>query len=399
MVKVFLKSFALLVLLGMAAVAALNWWVDPYSLFGSARIAGFNANKMEFVEHLHLTNAYAVKRVEPDALVIGTSRVGRGMSPMHPAWQGLTCYNLAMPGINIYEILRYLQHAEAIRPLKRVVVSLDFRSFQPDDKSDAEMERRLVVTPEGEANFNLFSALLPDLAASLLSSDALLDSLRTVRFQAWQNMTLTDRGQWLNLSDRYNHAKGFRVYSANTFRRYSGYARLPFKVDRAMLPFRDILELAHRRDIDLRLVILPSHAWHWESMRVAGLQPRFEEIKTALVQTNQAVAERVGRSPFPLWDFSGYNRYSNEPVPFRPEQSMHWFWDPVHFKASLGDLVLNRVFGLGEDFASDFGVRLDVGGLHANLAQWRQAEQTYRAAYRRDIEEIESIGRRTISTR
>jgi hypothetical protein len=396
MAKVFLKSFALLVCLGAAAVAGLNWLVDPFSLFGSPRIAGFNANKMDFVEHLRLTNVYAVRRVEPDALVIGTSRVGRGLSPTHPAWQGLACYNLALPGITAYEMLRYLQHAAAVHPLKRVVVGLDFRSFQPEDGPDAAMERRLMVTPGGEANFNLFSALLPDLAASLLSSDALLESLRTVRFQSWMNMTLSERGQWLNLNDRYDHAKGFRVYSANTFQRYAGYGRSTFDVEQAMRPYREILELAHRRGIDLRLVIMPSHAWHWETLRVAGLEPRFEAIKAALVRTNQAVAEGQGRPPFPLWDFSGYNRYSGEPVPSRAGQSMRWFWDPVHFKTELGDLVLDRVFGLAAGTAeSDFGVRLDATNPQAHLARWRQAEQAYRADHRRDIEEIESIGRRT----
>jgi hypothetical protein len=387
-----------MVIIGMAAVAGLNWLVDPYSLFGSPRIAGFNENKMEFVEHLRLTNIYAVRRVEPDALVIGTSRAGRGLSPTHSAWHGMTCYNLALPDINSYEILRYLQHAEAVHHLNRVVVGLDFRSFQPVDGRDAEMEARLAVTPSGEANFNIFTALLPDLAASLLSADALLDSLRTVRYQGWQDMTLTERGQWLKLSDRYDHAKGFRVYTANTLQRYAGYARLPFDVDQAMQPFRAILELAHRQGIDLRLAILPSHAWHWESLRVAGLQPRFEEIKSAWVWTNQVVAEKWGRSPFPLWDFSGYNRYSSEAVPSRNYQPMRWFWDPVHFKMGLGDLVLNRIFGLGVGIAEpDFGVRLDTAGLQAHLVHWRQSQLRYQAAHAQDIMEIESIARQAVS--
>jgi len=109
------------------------------------------------------------------------------------------------------------------------------------------------------------------------------------------------------------------------------------------------------------------------------------------------MAEELGRPPFPLWDFSGYNRYSSEPVPSRKYQPMRWWWDPVHFKTGLGDLVLNRVFGLGVGVAdSDLGVRLDTEGLQAQLVHWRQAEQAYRAAHAQDIIEIESIRRRAL---
>lgn len=392
--KSFLTTVALLVTIGSALVVSFNMLVDPFSLFGSPHIAGFNANKMNFVEHLRITNAYAVQRIHPDALIIGTSRAARGLSPMHPVWQDFTCYNIALPGISTYEILRYLQHAIAIHPLKRVLVGLDFRSFQPGDTPDADMEQRLNVTADGEPNRKLFTALLHDLVASVFSYDALLDSLQTVRFQTWQNITLTERGQWKNLSDQYNHAKGFRAYTENTFNRYAEYAQYPFDADEAMAPFRKILELAHQHRIDLRLVILPSHAWHWETMRIAGMEPRFEAIMATMVQINQSLANKWSRPKFPLWDFSGYNSYSSESVPSRPGQLMKWFWDPVHFKPFLGDLILSKVFGLETDTAANFGVRLDALGLETRLAHWHQAEETYKATHQQDIEEIKSIGLR-----
>lgn len=104
----YLKVYLALVLLAGTMVAGFNYFIDSYSLFATPRIKGINANKVDFVEHLRLSNIYAIDRVKPDALIIGTSRAGRGLSPEHPGWRDQRCYNAALPGINLYEILRYL---------------------------------------------------------------------------------------------------------------------------------------------------------------------------------------------------------------------------------------------------------------------------------------------------
>ena len=388
-----------LVLAGATLVVSFNWLVDPYSLFGTPRIAGFNANKVDFVEHLRLTNVYSVKRIKPDALIIGTSRAGRGLSPLHPGWRDLHCYNLSMPAMYMPEALRYIRYANAVHPLKRVVLGLDFRSFhfQAEGSDDAWLDAHLSVSWDGSPQANLFTALLPDLAASLLSSDALLDSLRTVRFQSWQNMTLTEQGLWLSLTDRYDHAKSFDAYTRNTLHRYAEYASQPFDMQQALAPFREILQLAHRHGIGLYLVISPSHAWHWETLRLAGLLPRFEDIKRELVASNLLVAAEMGRRPFPLWDFSGFHFLASEPVPTASGPAMHWFWDPVHFKLAMGDLVLDRVFDHNpQQLPGDFGLRLDSTDMEHHLAVWREGEEAWRVTHPAEVRQLEFIYRATI---
>ena len=123
------------ILAAMATVAGLNWIVDPFSIFGAPTIPRFNANKPDYVDHLRLTHVYRVQRIEPDCILLGTSRTGRGLAPGHPALKNLRCYNLSLPAISMYEMRRYLQHAQAIRPQRLAILALDFRVFNavPDN--------------------------------------------------------------------------------------------------------------------------------------------------------------------------------------------------------------------------------------------------------------------------
>src|SRR5574337_1693000 len=105
----------------LAVVIAFDWLVDPFSLFGAPQVRGFNANKPGYVDHLRLTHVYRVERLKPDCILIGTSRTGRGLRPDHASLVAHDCYNLALPAISIYEMRRYLQHAQAVRSLEHVV--------------------------------------------------------------------------------------------------------------------------------------------------------------------------------------------------------------------------------------------------------------------------------------
>jgi hypothetical protein len=390
----FLIRCAVLIIAGLAAIAGVNAIVDPYSLFDSPRLAGFNAIKPDFVEHLRLTNIYVPARVRPTAIIIGTSRAGRGYSPDHPGWKGENCYNMAMPGIDAYETLRYFQHALALHPLKRALVNLDFRVFHAEGSLSPDFkEQRFAVDVENRPQLNWFAARLPDMAASLISSSALLDSLRVIRFQGWSKLTLSEKGQWLSLTDQFKHWQAFQQYTRNTWKRYGEFKARPFDITASLKPIARLLRLAHRQGVELHLVIPPSHAWHWETLRLSGLQPRFEDIKRALVLINQQEAQASGKTPYPLWDFSGYWGVAAEPVSRREDQEMAWFWEPVHFKVALGNRVLDRVLlNKSLDAEGEFGRRIDAANLEAHLADWRERQRRYQESHPEDIREIERIG-------
>ena len=379
---------------GALLVALFNAAVDPYRVVGTRDVQGFNALKPDFVESLRLTTPYALDRHAPEGLILGTSRAGRGYSPHHPGWGSLNTYNAALPAVSLYEVWRTLQHAQATKPLKRIVLGLDNRVFYADrDGNGAFSERRLKVDRAGRPQHLLFAATLPDLAASLLSVDATLASLRAVRFQGWTRLTLGPDGQWESVGSTFDAYQGFRAMTTNTFDRYRRYAAEPFRLDSAVGPLREIIRLCHREGIDLRMVIPPSHAWHWEAVRLSEMGERFDDIRRAIVAVNDEVAREAGSTPFPVWDFSGYRGHNTENAPARAGERPLWFWETVHFNTRLGDLVLDEVFERPAAGSQALGSRIDNGDIEAHLTDWHAARTVWAAAHAADVTEIETLYR------
>jgi hypothetical protein len=76
---------------------------------------------------------------------------------------------------------------------------------------------------------------------------------------------------------------------------------------------------------------------------------------------------------------------------------MRWFYDSTHGTRALGDLVQDRIFGMrtvDEVDAAAFGVRLRSAVIEEHLAAVRADRAVYRAAFPRDVEEVEAAAAR-----
>lgn len=394
----YLRTLALSALVLLGGVALLNWLVNPFSLFAPPTLPHINANKPGYIEHLRLTHAYRVAADKPDCILLGTSRAGRGLRPDNAALSQLDCYNLSLPAISMYEMRRYLQHAQAVRQLKLAIVSVDFRVMNADpDQSGAFVEARLAVDANGNPRRNPFAAWAPDMVASLLSFSALEASFDTVRRQSWVKDTLRRDGLWAQLDDRFDHRAGFAAYTRNTLRRFAE-ARHAEKTFHANTEhFRQLVREAHAHRIDLRLLIPPSHAWHWQTLWQSGLWPRFEEMKRTLVTINDEEARRAGRPAFVIHDFSGSQGPTLEDLPTDPAHKMRWFWEPVHFKTELGDGVLAEVMATdaANAPAEALGARLSAAGLDGHLAQLRNNQKAFEERHADVAERIRELARET----
>lgn len=386
----YVRWFFATVALILVATSAWNVAVDPYSVFGTPLIDGFNANKPDFVEQLRMTHVYAVDRRKPRCLILGTSRAGRGLDPESPALRAFDCYNMAFPSASLYEIRRYLQHVKTAR---RIVLGLDFRTFGTrPDTTGAFAEKRLDIDADGHRQFTLFSGRLPDLASALLSLPALQSSIKTVRQQRWTNETLTPNGFWLRHNDRYDHRRAFVAYTQDSLSRFRDIGEDDAVFASSYRELRTLLRSAYASGLEVWLFISPSHAWHWQALEVSGMWPRFEAIKRKLVRLNAEEASRAGRPAFPVWDFSGPYGPNVERVPTSPSVKMHWYWEPVHYKRALGDVILDRMLsGVRSQEWPDFGVRLDPGNLEAHLARLRDLQRQYAAEHPDVVAQIRTM--------
>ena len=388
----YLKLFVLIFLSGVIFVGTLNWLVNPYSVFDSPNITGFNADKLEFVNHLRLTKAYAVTDIKPKAIILGTSRAGRGLSPTHPAWNKSSVYNLALPDASMYELFRYFQHANAANHLDKVILALDFRLFNDDSLSRAFSEDRLLVTVEDNRNPTYLETYFSDLSSILFSSDAFQASVLDIRRQGWESYKLFNNGRWDRTKEKFDHRKAFTAYTKASYSRLSKVSGPLTGLDH----FRALLQFAHKENIDLHLAISPSHAWHWELIFQLGLWDRFETLKKELLIINEEEAKRAGKPPFALWDFSGHNSLSIEEVPTSEQStaSMKWFWESVHYKKSLGDLIIQRIFNNNDSNSTipdDFGILLTPSNIEKHLKNLREARVAYYNSHPRDVSTIAAL--------
>jgi len=111
------------------ALAAAIVLVDPYYVFGTPDIPGINVVRPRYENLLPAAKPYQVRRIRPDAVILGSSRAETGLDPRHPGWAGNNVFNFGLPGATSYEVMLAFLHAQASAPLKQAVVGLDFFGF------------------------------------------------------------------------------------------------------------------------------------------------------------------------------------------------------------------------------------------------------------------------------
>jgi hypothetical protein len=100
-------------------------------------------------------------------------------------------------------------------------------------------------------------------------------------------------------------------------------------------------------------------------------------------------APRVRRE---LWDFSSFVPYADErvPPPGDVASELRWYWEAGHFKKSLGDLLLARLFDArGTD--APWGRRLLAQDVEAQLRALRTARDDYERAHPAELAELATL--------
>ena len=176
----------------------------------------------------------------------------------------------------------------------------------------------------------------------------------------------------------------------------------------ARFPMRAVANLiaeAHRKRIDLRIAISPIHARLIEAMAAAGLWNNWEDWKRQVVGINETEAAKVGRPPYPLWDFSGYSGITTETVPGvnDADSRMKWYWESSHYKREAGDNVLDIMFSKmpspRPDFVNDFGADLTGQMLETHLNHIREGRTRYLRAFPADVAEVKTAAHHARSRR
>ncbi len=396
----YLKILLGVVVAAIIAVASTNILVDPFALFGAPEVAGLNQRKTETFKHIRLMKAYEMRRVKADALMLGNSRIEMALDPTHPAFRARsqTPYNAALSGGTLYEVLRYLQHADAQQPIKAAVLGLDKVMFELNAQDDFD-ETILAVSRDGAANHYPFAQLVRT-AMSLDTFDA---SQRTVQRQSIPT-AIEYRADGMRRPANADNAVvvegGARAAFLNKMDKYGakdGDRRKVGERERAYENFRQLLKYCRTKHIDLHIFIHPLHAWAQENFAALGEGESWVQWKRKLVEI---IEEEAGadKTSFPLWDFSGYNTVTTEAVPLDRDRAarMKYYWEPLHYTKLTGDLILDRMFGTQDPsrtLPDDFGVLLNAENFDRVNVQNQKAREQFREHFIADLAEIESAMR------
>ena len=335
---------------GILTVALFNAVVDPVGIFGLVERRGFNLPKARPERDIAQLKLFAAVRVQPDVLILGNSRAEVGFDPQHPGWAsiGSKVYNLAVPGADIERSVGLLEAMCSIHEPRFVMVGLDFMDFLvPPDRLGTYRARAGAAPHTRPA--------LRDRVLALVTADALVDSIRTIRAQRLHFPEIITEGGFNPLLEYVPMARDggyYPLFQQRLIENAKAFSRTPVVVGKvgahespAAQSLRSLIRTARSCGSKLLFVTYPYHSQYLTLIREAGLWPQFEEWKRLIAAV---VADEASRDiRIPLWDFAYFSEASMEQIPSPGDYRtvVKWYWEGGHFKKELGDQLLRQVLG------------------------------------------------------
>lgn len=346
--------------------------IDPYGVYGWVHVPGFNEIKPRPNRYQSEIKLAAAARQKADALILGNSRADIGLDPKHAGFRlhGLNAYNLAVPGtsdVSSVSQLKYLLRS-AQHPAM-VIMGLDFLDFptRPDgDQAElAGMERNSIEDWDWKLE-------------TLFSLTSVYDAWRTLRIQSDPYAeTLGPHG--LNPLLEYKkmaHAQGYYAFFAQRAQENAKvFSKKPHTLFNATThsssdieALRLLYRTAAENNIELYVLIYPYHAQIMAMFERFGLWPMFEKWKALVTSEAERVQIAYPDAKIQVWDFSGFSGPRCEVIPKRGDRlsETRWYWEAGHFKAALGDLILDQILS---EPGRGFGHRLSTTTLAENEAR------------------------------
>lgn len=384
----FVIAFLCVLFVIQISLAALNYVINPLGYFNGLPLAKIMNTAPQIFSSLRFHKAYDVWRSAPDHLVLGSSRVGFGLSNFEDFFNGKT-YNNGLPGAKMYEIARSLEHAHTIKPLRSAMIGLDFFAFDNHGKkivSGFKLSRMLTTDTADVAHRKLRLNLTYDMMDGLFSVDAANASISRILTDTSTNTSriiLNDDGGWGITSAKKNHSTVDEQVSH--YKRFEDmYIRDIWPVDGKKFSlhgydsplniYKDTIRFAHKHGIKIKMFINPVHSRLLVILDELGLWQCYEQWKRELWRINVEVANELKAQPFELWDFAGVDNWTTENI--NQNETLDWFVDSAHFNQRLGKIILGQML-LNEKHG--FGTYItDIEAMEGRLEMVRNGLDIYR---------------------
>jgi hypothetical protein len=340
----------------LVVFAGLAAFVDPYYMFGTPMFAGINLRHPRANEQMIASRTHLVARMRPRTLLLGNSRTEAGFDPSSAAWPtSMTpVFDAGLPGRGLDSATRVMEAALAGARLRHIIVAVEFLDTMGDDRRGSPVVD--IRTPVPRLMQRLDYA--HDWFEASLTIGALVDSIDTLLNQrsiAINTTRLDGSAELGEYADYMRHVGGAGIFEhkmAEYRARFATYTPPDFRDparNATFVALLAVLDAATENDCTVDIIIYPYHAAVLDLIEQDALWPSFEAFKSVLVSL---VWQRHPGTR--IVDFSGYNAFTTEPPPTAGSgQAMRWYWEPGHFRTSLGDQIIERLYGEFGGFGRD----------------------------------------------
>jgi len=341
-------AFSISLLIGAFQVV-----VDPFGVWGSPVVRGFNGFKEGQRGSERVFKPYQYLAAEPSVVLMGSSRTNYCTPAKWPGVPDEKVYNLGLNGAHIPEERYYLDAALAAHRPEIVAFGLDllqFNSVYNDPHEGFSYERLAMIA------FSPPTALLYEIKETVFSADAISRSFDTVEKSASRpDLRYHVRG-W-NTRGMVTRKKRMRAYREILWRYHTkAYRRFQPSARNRKL-FGKMVEAVRAAGATPVCYFQPLSADFLLSMEINGKTRHLEDLKRMSVEI------------CPTWDFA----YVNDVTSDRGRYN-----DPSHFKEDVGERVLEIVGTGANRVGDDFGVAIDERRVSRMLKRHRKRLEEWR---------------------
>lgn len=328
--NLFLSIFIICSFTAISFVGIFNYVMDPYSYFKTAPLFEINKEKLPAHSQERFDRVVNIISKKPQAILFGSSRIRAGIPTSY--FSQITHYNAykaAFAGARFNEIFSYFEHALHNQPnLKTVFIGLDFFAFS---------EKINPIEEFSERRMRKSTLLIDDLFKLLLSQVTLKFSYATYqhnldpkKFEMENRIHVkVDEHDYIDLGPpMIDTPEVFLRAEKRT--NFDNYKIDPQKIEM----FRKIVQICKEKNIDLKVIICPAHAYYWETIYQSG---RWEDLENFKRQVSAI---------YPVYDFSGFSPLNSENL--LKERSGIYLFEISHFTPHYGKIILDKIYGIAD---------------------------------------------------
>lgn len=342
--KKFTLFFVSLTLVLIAMIGVFNRLIDPFWVYRDTNLPNFNEYKPKFGKFERSAKPIILKKLQPDALIFGSSISEIGFNPSNNAFNKngqLLGYNFSFAESDWSRVFCQFQYANQHTSVKRALIGI-------------HLEDSPIVDCKNINKIYLNEASIQEL---LFSATALNASIQTVFSQKNKENSHSHDGMYFYARNKPGTIKRFHEgllkVSKNPKCSNPDKSVLSTKLDLSGL--ESIIEIAIKNKIDLNIFIYPEHAYILE----AQLKCQLLEIEFNKLRQVQNVILRVNSKNISAWHFYKYHKTTAEKI----EDIMVYWQDSFHINHELGSLMLEDIYLLSNP---NLGTMLNSNS-HKNL--------------------------------